>query len=148
MAPVGPRKRRNEFTSTAVPAFTQELKLDRRHIAPGKPALAHASIRCRAADATHAMAESFQGRMRDDCLDEHLSFSMNHARAVIAAWRTDFNTARPHSSLGYMTPAAFAAALKPQWPSALRSTEGSPPMAIVHAAQTRKSQTTIPVASG
>jgi transposase InsO family protein len=124
-----------EFTSLAVLAFSQELKLDWRYIAPGKPT-------------QNAMAESFQGRMRDECLNEHLFFSMNHARAVIAAWRTDFNTARPHSSLAYMTPAAFAAKLKPQWPSALHSMEGSAPMAIAHAAQTRKSQTTIPVANG
>jgi putative transposase len=125
----------DEFTSLAVLAFSQELKLDWRYIAPGKPT-------------QNAMAESFQGRMRDECLNEHLFFSMNHARAVIAAWRTDFNTARPHSSLAYMTPAAFAAKLKPQWPSALHSMEGSAPMAIAHAAQTRKSQTTIPVANG
>ena len=124
-----------EFTSLAVLTFTQELKLDWRYIAPGKPT-------------QNAFAESFQGRMRDECLNEHLFFSMGHARAVIAAWRADFNTARPHSSLGYMTPAAHAASLKPQWPSTLCSMDGSAPMAIAHAAQTRKFQPTIPVAGG
>lgn len=124
-----------EFTSVAVLAFTQEFKLDWRYIAPGKPT-------------QNAMAESFQGRMRDECLNEHLFFSMGHARAVIAAWRADFNTVRPHSSLGYMTPAAYAASLKPQWPSTLHSIDGSAPMAIAHVAQTRKSHPTIPVADG
>ena len=58
-----------EFTSSAVLAFTQAAKLDWRYIAPGKPT-------------ENAFAESFQGRMRDECLNEHLFFSMNHARAV------------------------------------------------------------------
>ena len=118
-----------------MPAFTQELGLDRRYIAPGKPT-------------QNAMAESFQGRMRDECLNEHLFFSMGHAPAVIAAWRADFNTARPHASLGYMTPAAYAASLKPQWPSTPHSIDGSAPMAIAHVAHTRKSHPTMPVASG
>lgn len=124
-----------EFTSTAVLAFSQDLKLDWRYIAPGKPT-------------QNAFAESFQGRMRDECLNEHLFFSMGHARAVIAAWRADFNAARPHSSLGYLTPAAYAASLKTQWPSTLHPVDCSAPMAIAHAAQTRKSQHLIPVANG
>ena len=83
-------------------------------IAPGKPT-------------QNAFAESFQGRMRDECLNEHLFFSINHARAVVAGWVDDFNTARPHSAIGYMTPAAYAATLHPH---------------------TRNSQPTIPVARG
>ena len=124
-----------EFTSTAVLAFAQAEKLDWRYIAPGKPT-------------QNAFAESFQGRMRDECLNEHLFFSMNHARAVIRGWVDDYNTARPHSAIGYMTPAAYAASLKPQWASALRDSEGSAPMPIAHAAQKGKSQPTIPAASG
>jgi hypothetical protein len=61
--------------------------------------------------------------MRDECLNEHLFFSMNHARAVVATWVDDFNTVRPHSAVGYMTPAAYAATLKPQRASALRHLE-------------------------
>ncbi|PJN92985.1 IS3 family transposase, partial [Amaricoccus sp. HAR-UPW-R2A-40] len=57
-----------EFTSSAVLAFTQAAGLDWRYIAPGKPT-------------QNAFAESFQGKMRDECLNEHLFFSMNHARA-------------------------------------------------------------------
>jgi len=96
-----------EFTSAAVLAFTQAAKLDWRYIAPGKPT-------------QNAVAESFQGRMRDECLNEHLFFSMNHVRAIVAGWVDDYNTARPHSAIGYMTPAAYAATLKPQRASALR----------------------------
>ena len=75
-----------EFTTSAVLAFTQAAKLDWRYIAPGKPT-------------QNAFAESFQGRMREECLNEHLFFSMNHARAVVAGWVEDFNTARPPAVL-------------------------------------------------
>jgi putative transposase len=124
-----------EFTSAAVLAFTQAAKLDWRYIAPGKPT-------------QNAFAESFQGRMRDECLNEHLFFSMNHARAVVAGWVEDFNTARPHSAIGYMTPAAYAATLKPQRAPALRHLESSAPPPVATVAPRRNSQPTIPVAGG
>ncbi len=124
-----------EFTSSAVLAFTQAERLDWRCIAPGKPT-------------ENAFAESFQERMRDECLNEHLFFSMNHARAVVTAWVEDFNTARPHSAIGYRTPAACAATLKPQRASALRHLESSAPMPVATVAFTRNSQPTIPVAHG
>ena len=124
-----------EFTSAAVLAFTQAAKLDWRYIAPGKPT-------------QNAFAESFQGRMRDECLNEHLFFSMNHARAVVAGWVEDFNTARPHSAIGYMTPAAYAATLKPQRAPALRHLESSAPPPVATVALTRNSQPRIPVAGG
>ncbi|MER8441286.1 transposase, partial [Mesorhizobium sp. M1393] len=47
----------------------------------------------------------------DELLNESLFFGLDHARSAIAEWRQDFNTARPHSSLGYQTPAAFAGTL-------------------------------------
>jgi hypothetical protein len=53
--------------------------------------------------------EGFNGRMRDELLNETLFFDLDDARAKIAAWVVDFNTARPHSALGYLTPAAYAA---------------------------------------
>jgi putative transposase len=86
--------------------------------------------------------------MRDECLNEHLFFSMNHARAIVAGWVEDFNTARPHSAIGYMTPAAYAATLNPQRASALRHLESSAPMPVATVALTRNSQPTIPVAGG
>jgi len=81
-------------------------------------------------------------------LNEHLFFSMNHARAVVAGWVDDFNTARPHSAIGYMTPAAYAATLKPQRASALRHLESSAPMPVAPVALTRNSQPQIPVTPG
>jgi putative transposase len=124
-----------EFTSSAVLKFTQEHKVDWRYIAPGKPT-------------QNAFAESFQGRMRDECLNEHLFFSMNHARAVIGGWIHDYNTARPHSSLGYLTPAAFAATLRPQRASTLRHLKSSAPMPVAHGPGARNSKLVIPVAVG
>jgi putative transposase len=124
-----------EFTSTAVLGFVQANTLDWRYITPGKPT-------------QNAFAESFQGRMRDECLNEHLFFSMTHARAVISGWVIDFNTARPHSAIGYMTPAAYAAALSPQRASAPSHLESSPPLPVATVAHTRNSQPLIPVADG
>jgi putative transposase len=125
----------SEFTSSAVLAVTQAAGLDWRYIAPGKLT-------------QNAFAESFQGRMRDECLNEHLFFSINHARAIVAGWVDDFNTAHPHSAIGYMTPAAYAATLKPQRASALRHPESSAPMPVATVALTRNSQPRIPVTPG
>lgn len=124
-----------EFTSAAVLGFAQAAKLDWRYIAPGKPT-------------QNVFAESFQGRMRDECLNEHLFFSMSHARAVIAGWVEDYNNARPHSSIGYRTPAAYAAFLDPQRASTLRHLECSAPMPVATVAPTRNSQAGIPVGPG
>jgi putative transposase len=115
--------------------FTQDHQVDRRYIAPGKPT-------------QNPFAESFQGRMRDECLNEHLFFSMNHARVVIKAWVYDYNTARPHSSLGYLTPAAFPHALSPQRASALRHPNSSAPTPVAHGAVARNSHPAIPVVAG
>jgi putative transposase len=115
--------------------FTQDHRLDWRYIAPGKPT-------------QNAFGESFRGRMRDECLNEPLFFTMNHPRAVIRAWVHDYNTARPHSSLGYLTPAAFAETLRPLRASALRHLKSSAPMPVAHGAGARNPHTAIPVAVG
>ncbi len=52
--------------------------------------------------------------MRDELLNETLFFTISHARSILARWVYDYNTERPHSSLGYATPAAFAAELEKQ----------------------------------
>ena len=70
----------------------------------------------------NGFCESFNGRMRDELLNETLFLSLAHARVEIAAWVEDYNRERPHSSLGYATPAAFAAELNKQWPASLRPT--------------------------
>ena len=86
--------------------------------------------------------------MRDECLNEQLFFSMSHARAVIAGWVEDYNTARPHSAIGYMTPATYAASLNPQRAPALRHPESSTPMLAATVALIRNSQPRIPVTPG
>ncbi len=87
-----------EFTSNAVLSWASTQRIAWHYIAPGRPI-------------QNAFSESFNGRMRDELLNESLFFGLGHARTEIAAWVTDYNTERPHSALGYQTPAAFAAAL-------------------------------------
>ena len=87
-----------EFTSTAILAWAQDHGVDWHYIAPGKPT-------------QNGFVESFNGRMRDELLNESLFFSLDHARQKVAAWALDYNTRRPHSSIGYLTPEAFAASL-------------------------------------
>ena len=81
--------------------------------------------------------ESLNGRMRDELLNEMLFLNLDHARAEIAAWVEDYNGERPHSALGYETPAAFAAELQKQWPAPLRLT-GSAAQPIASTALMRK----------
>jgi putative transposase len=85
-----------EFTSNAMLAWTQEAKVGWHFIAPGKPM-------------QNGVCESFNGRMRDELLNETLFFDLAHARAALARWVADYNQHRPHSALRYQTPAAFAA---------------------------------------
>jgi putative transposase len=56
----------------------------------------------------NAYIESFNGKFRDECLNEHWFISLAHARSVIEAWRIEYNTERPHGSLGNLTPQEFA----------------------------------------
>lgn len=85
-----------EFTRNAMLAWCKDNGIDWRFIAPGKAM-------------QNSFVESFNGRMRDELLNETLFFDLDDARAKIAAWVVDFNIARPHSALGYLTPAAYAA---------------------------------------
>ncbi len=79
-----------EFTCNAMLAWSEENKIDWHFIAPGKPM-------------QNGFCESFNGRMRDELLNETLFFGLDHARAKIADWVGDYNGQRPHSSLGYLT---------------------------------------------
>ena len=69
------------------------------HIQPGRPM-------------QNGRVESFHGKLRDECLRVSWFQNMFEARRKIAAWRNEYNEERPHSSLGYRTPAAFAAAVR------------------------------------
>lgn len=63
--------------------------------------------------------ESFHGKFREECLNEHWFLTLEDARETIESWRLDYNQMRPHSSLGYRTPDEFARALGvPPTPSA------------------------------
>jgi putative transposase len=88
-----------ELTSNAILTWCAEHRIEWHYIAPGKPM-------------QNGYIESFNGRMRDELLNESLFFGLDHARELIAAWVEDYNTARPHSSLGYQTPEAFSNALR------------------------------------
>ena len=57
----------------------------------------------------NGFVESFNGRLRDECLNEHLFSNLKEARQIIEEWRIDYNTNRPHSSLNGLTPTEFAA---------------------------------------
>jgi putative transposase len=59
----------------------------------------------------NGFCESFNGRMRDELLNESLFLDLDHARSRIANWIDDYNQRRPHSALGYLTPTAYAANL-------------------------------------
>ncbi|WMS41338.1 IS3 family transposase [Acuticoccus sp. MNP-M23] len=87
-----------EFTSTAILAWAEDHRVAWHYIAPGKPT-------------QNGFVESFNGRMRDELLNESLFFSLDHIRQKLAAWTADYNTTRPHSAIGYQTPAAYAANL-------------------------------------
>ncbi|MBY5325417.1 IS3 family transposase [Rhizobium leguminosarum] len=84
-----------ELTSNAILAWSKDHKVEWHYIAPGKPM-------------QNGYVESFNGRMRDELLNESLFFGLDHARSAIAEWADDYNHFRPHSSLGYKTPADFA----------------------------------------
>ena len=85
-----------ELTSTAILRWSQDRNIDWHYTAPGKPT-------------QNAFIESFNGKLRDECLNETLFRSLGHARQVLAAWREDYNHVRPHSALGGITPADKAA---------------------------------------
>jgi putative transposase len=84
-----------EFTSMAILRWSQDRGIAWHYIAPGKPI-------------QNGFIESFNGSFRDECLNETLFSSLAEARERIGAWKEDYNTQRPHSSLGNITPNEFA----------------------------------------
>lgn len=84
----------SEFTSRAMFEWSQRTGIRLDFIEPGKPM-------------QNAFVESFNGKFRDECLNEHWFSSLNHAREVIEDWREEYNEIRPHSSLGYLSPNQF-----------------------------------------
>jgi putative transposase len=84
-----------EFTSNAILGWATDHQVEWHYIVPGKPM-------------QNGFVESFNGRMRDELLNESLFLDLDHSRQLIGAWVADYNTARPHSALGYQTPVAYA----------------------------------------
>ena len=85
-----------EFEGQVLDEWAYRRGVQLSFIRPGKPV-------------ENAYIESFNGRLRDECLNEHWFMTMAHARRVIESWRIEYNTERPHSSLGNLTPEEFAA---------------------------------------
>lgn len=85
-----------EFTAGALDQWAYRNGVTLKLIQPGKPT-------------QNGYIESFNGKFRDECLNEHWFSTLAEARAIVAAWRRDYNENRPHSSIGYLTPAAYGA---------------------------------------
>ncbi len=87
-----------ELTSNAILGWADQTGVGWHYIAPGKPQ-------------QNGFIESFNGRLRDECLNEHWFTSLASARALIEAWRRDYNERRPKKDLGGLPPAIYAAKL-------------------------------------
>lgn len=83
-----------EFRGLVLDHWAYTRKVELAFIDPGKPS-------------QNAYIESFNGRLRDECLNQHWFASLTEARRLIARWQDDYNEARPHSALGYMAPAEY-----------------------------------------
>ncbi len=86
-----------EFAGRALDAWAYQAGVTLSFIRPGKPV-------------ENAYIESFNGKFRDECLNEHWFLSLRKAKTLIENWRVEYNTDRPHSALGYLTPTQFAQA--------------------------------------
>jgi len=85
-----------EFAGQALDVWAYQQGVKLHFIEPGKPV-------------QNAFIESFNGKMRDECLNEHWFMSLREARGTMEAWRRDYNEVRPHSALGNQTPQEFTA---------------------------------------
>lgn len=124
-----------ELTSNAILRWCSEHRIEWHYIAPGKPM-------------QNGFVESFNGRMRDELLNETMFRNLAHARVVIAAWAADYNTERPHSALGYQTPADYARALTTAIARPAARDESSARRAIAQPAPIGVNTNRAPVAAG
>ena len=107
------------LASNAILTWADDMQIGWRYTAPGKPQ-------------QNGYNKSFNGRLRDELLNETLFRSLGHARVVLEDWRRDYNEQRPHSKLGWLTPQAFADALRGHAAGVLRSLEAPRPRLLPH----------------
>ena len=107
-----------EFTSNAILRWADQSRVEWHYIAPGKPT-------------QNAFIESFNGRLRDELLNETLFTTLAQVRALLGRWRADYNESRPHSRLGWQTPAEFARTF-PRRETAQRNPTSSAPSPAAH----------------
>ena len=126
-----------ELTSNAILSWADETGVGWHYIAPGKAQ-------------QNGFIESFNGRLRDELLNETLFTSLAHARAVLAAWKDDYNTVRPHSGLGNLPPAAYVQLSDSmmQRDGALRSIGGFAPHPVAPPSQTGSNDERTPLIPG
>jgi len=89
-----------EFIADKIKKWLKQKHVGTLYIEPGSPW-------------ENGYIESFNGKLRDDVLDREVFYSVKQARVIVENWRLEYNNHRPHSGLGYMTPAAFAAGCIP-----------------------------------
>jgi len=113
-----------EFTSNAILNWADEAKVDWHYIAPGKPQ-------------QNGFIESFNGKLRDEKLNDTLFSTLHQVRVELATWRNDYNQHRPHSGLGWLTPSEFAKTAAPAQAMAMDAAilDVYAPMAIAQPAQ-------------
>ncbi len=112
----------SELTSNAILARADKTKVEWHYIAPGKPM-------------QNAFIESFNGRLRDEFLNEILFSTLAPARIALAMWRADYNGSRLHSKIGWQTPSAFASTSYSRRDLARRSADGSAPASAADTAR-------------
>ncbi|ABQ39534.1 IS3 family transposase [Bradyrhizobium sp.] len=113
-----------ELTSTTILSWSQAMQVEWHYIAPGKPT-------------QNAFIESFNGRLRDEFLNDTLFGSLDHAREALALWMDDYNTVRPHSAIGNVPPALYAKLSDPwkQRDGSLELSWGSAPRPVASPSQ-------------
>jgi putative transposase len=126
-----------ELTSMAILAWSQQTRVDWHYIAPGKPQ-------------QNGFIESFNGKLRDELLNETLFTSLAHARAALARWKDDYNDVRPHSAIGNLPPAIYATLSAPgmQRDGTLRAIRGYAPRPVAPPSQGGSNDARTPLIAG
>jgi putative transposase len=110
-----------------VGGVTKVTGVDWHYIAPGKPT-------------QNAFVESFNGCLRDECLNAHIFGNLAEARQIIETWRIDYNTERPHTSLGGLAPAVYANLNHATRPASLELRKGSAQQALTETISTERNR--------